>query len=70
MNRQPVASSSLLSVGYDKDANTLEIEFRSDGIYQYFNVPEDVYSGLLNAPSKGTYFHERIRGRYQYKRIG
>lgn len=69
MNRQPVQSSSLLSVGYDKDTNTLEIEFRSDGIYQYFNVPEDIYSGLLNAPSKGTYFHEFIRGRYRYKRI-
>jgi len=69
MERQSVQSSSLSSAGYDKNANILEIEFRSDGIYQYFNVPEDVYSGLLNAPSKGTYFHENIRGHYGYKRI-
>jgi hypothetical protein len=69
MERQPVQSSNLLSVGYDKNTNILEIEFRSGSIYQYFNVPESMYVELLNAASKGTYFHNHIRGHYMYKRI-
>jgi hypothetical protein len=30
MDRQPVASSSLVSVGYDKDSSVLEVEFATD----------------------------------------
>lgn len=48
---------------------TLEIEFHSGGVYQYFNVPESVYVGLLHAASKGSYFHEQIRDRYRYQRV-
>ena len=36
-------------------------EFRR---YKYFGVPPPVYEGLLNAPSKGRYFNQAIRGRY------
>ena len=69
MNRQPVQSSNIRSVGYDATAQTLEIEFHSGGIYHYFEVPESVHLGLLAAPSKGTYFHERIEDRYRYRRV-
>ena len=33
MERIPVESSNLASVGYDSDSLTLEIEFNSGGIY-------------------------------------
>ncbi len=69
MNRQPVQSSNLRSVGYESDTNTLEIEFNSGGIYQYFGVPESVYSGLMSASSKGSYFHENIKDKYETRRI-
>ncbi len=69
MNRQFVQSSNLKSVGYDRETNVLEIEFHSGGVYQYLNVPESVFKALLNAVSKGTYFHDNIKERYRYKRI-
>lgn len=69
MDRQPVQSSNLRSIGYDRNINTLEIEFHSGGIYQYFNVPESIYLALMKAVSKGTYFHDNIQQRYKYKRI-
>lgn len=70
MERIPVESSNLASVGYDSDSLTLEIEFNSGGIYQYFTVPQDVYHGLMSAGSKGSYFHQNIKlAGYPYQRI-
>ena len=68
MNREPVESSNLNSVGYDPSTKTLEIEFHSGGIYQYFDVPENTYSELISAPSKGKYFHKFIKNVYQYQK--
>ena len=42
MNRVPVQSSNLASVGYDSGNMVIEIEFHSGRIYQYFNVPMPV----------------------------
>ena len=47
MNRTPVSSSNLASVGYDPENRILEIEFHGGSIYQYFSVPESKYEGLI-----------------------
>ncbi len=70
MIRQPVESSSLRTVGYDKEAKVLEIEFAKGRVYRYFDVPESVYLGLISADSKGTYFQKNIRGRFRYRLTG
>ena len=70
MIRQPVASSDLRAVGYDAARQILEVEFHSGGIYQYFGVPGSTYSGLMQAGSKGRYFHAFIKGRYAYQKVG
>jgi hypothetical protein len=67
LDRIPVVSSNLQSVGFE--SNILEIEFKSGGIYQYLNVPAEIYQKLINAPSKGKYFHSNIKGRYEFIRI-
>lgn len=70
MNRTPVSSSNLVSVGYDPQQQILEIEFHSRSVYQYFNVPLHIYQGLMNASSHGTYFDRHIKkGGYRYRRI-
>ena len=69
MNREPVVSSNLVSVGYDPNSYTLEIELMDGRIYQYFDVPEQVYDELLNANSAGQYFHRQVRGVYNYARL-
>ena len=69
MQRTPVQSSNLASVGYDREKGILEVEFNNGRIYQYFGVPEAVYIGLMNAPSHGQFFHEHIRDVYPYQRI-
>jgi len=69
MIRQTVRSSNIHSIGYDIESKVLEIEFRTGGIYQYFNVPESIYNALISAPSHGSYFHRHIKGRYQWRKI-
>ena len=65
MEREYVVSSAIDSVGYDELSETLEIEFCSGGVYQYYDVPESVYEELMDAASIGSFFHEHIRGIYE-----
>ena len=43
MDRQSVSSSNIVSVGYDPTSETLEVEFQSGGVYQYYNVGQSTY---------------------------
>lgn len=71
MERSYVSSSNLASVGYDASLNTLEIQFKNGGIYQYFNVPESIYKGLMNASSHGSYFDAYVKkAGYSYTKVG
>ena len=67
MQRQPVESSMLRSAGYDAATSTLELEFTSGRVYQYFDVPQDVFDELLAADSKGRYFLAVIDHAYPYQ---
>lgn len=69
MQRTPVSSSNLASVGYDQANMTLEVEFRDGSLYQYFGVPAAVHQELLGAPSAGQYFSHHVRNNYQYSRL-
>jgi len=69
MDRIPVSSSNIRSIGYDFQSGTLEVEFYSGNIYQYFNVPEHLYQGLMNAASKGQFLNDYIRHSYRYQKV-
>jgi hypothetical protein len=66
VNRTPVKSSLLVSVGYDRDRLVLETELTSTKIYQYFDVPESVFLELMSADSLGTYYNTNIRKNYHW----
>ncbi len=65
MERIHVRSSMLDSVGYDETTGTLEVKYKSGGIYKYRNVPLEVYLGLMSAYSKGRYFNRYVKGKYR-----
>ena len=69
MDRTRVTSSNIAEIGYDEISKTLEILFRSGGLYQYFGVSTKEYSELMKANSHGRYFLSHIKGKYRYKRI-
>jgi KTSC domain len=63
MKRVAVVSSNLKSVGYDLRKKTLEVEFRTNSVYQYAKVPTDIYCGLMSADSHGRYLDSYIKKR-------
>jgi hypothetical protein len=67
MNRKPVVSSNIASIGYE--SGTLEVEFTSGHIYQYSGVPSHIHHSLLCAFSKGGYFSEFIKDKYPTTQI-
>ena len=69
MKREKVDSSNLASVGYDPSNLILEIEFNHGGVYQYFEVPREVYDQLMGADSHGKYFAKSIKNIYEFKRM-
>ena len=68
MDRETVASSTVISIGYEPSSSTLEVEFKS-GIYQYYNVPEPIYEQLMASDSKGKFMHAYIKPAYACSRV-
>ncbi|WP_367345996.1 KTSC domain-containing protein [Stenotrophomonas bentonitica] len=65
MHRESVDSSSIASVGYSPESETLEVEFVKNGdVYEYYNVPLFMYERLMEAPSIGIFFNAEIRNSY------
>ncbi|MFA5332573.1 MAG: KTSC domain-containing protein [Methanoregula sp.] len=69
VERQPVNSCILRSVGYDDSKKNMEIEFHSGLVYQYSGVPTKVYTDLMSSTSVGKFFTEKIRNRFRAKEV-
>ncbi len=73
MDREIVVSVSVRAVGYDKDTSTLEIEFCDSSIFQYSDVPEEIYKGFMDSLGLNLektdlqYFAKHIKGQYRQK---
>jgi hypothetical protein len=64
-----VDSSNVAEIGYDEESSTLQIEFKNGTIYQYFDVPVDLFDGLRTADSVGGYLAANIKGVYRYSKV-
>lgn len=61
MNRQPVKSSNIVSVGHDNSSLTLEIEYHTGKVWQYQPVTEHAYREMLKAESVTKFFNQNIK---------
>ena len=61
MERQPVKSTNVDSVGYNAEEKVLEVCFRSGGVYQYAGVQPEMYADLLAAESIGRFVSQVVR---------
>lgn len=69
MNRTPVESSNIAAIGYTENNETLEVEFKNGGVYQYFDVPKWVHAELMAAESKGQYLNRQVKGTYKFEKV-
>jgi KTSC domain len=70
MERVPVSSSSIATVGYDTESKVLEVEYQNGGIYQYAGVPPELHNQLMNSPSLGAFMNQQIRKLYSFSKVG
>jgi hypothetical protein len=62
-------SSVIRSHIYDPGTRELLIEFTTNRLYVYFDVPEAEVADFRAATSKGRYFNARIRDRYGFREL-
>ena len=62
-------SSVVSKMIYFPESQILRITYVSGTIYDYKNVPEDVYQEMKDAVSKGTYLNEHIKGNFDFEKI-
>jgi hypothetical protein len=72
MQRTPVQSSNIASVGFDD--GVMEVEFTNGRVYRYVGVPSDIYQrvmfGLDDDASVGKRFNKLIRqGGFLYEEV-
>jgi hypothetical protein len=69
MNRTIVGSPGIAQVGYEEGSETLEIEFVSGKIFQFYNVPLKLFNNLMESSQKELYYESNILVRFPYTRI-
>lgn len=70
MQRQPVVSSQLVSIGHDPETRTLEVEFHGGSVYRYHGVTAEAHDALMRADSIGRHFGKEVRGKYRFEKLG
>lgn len=61
VNMYWVNSSHVNAVGYDKETNRLYVEYADNEVYEYDNVPENMWEDLQRVDSKGSWLHWWIK---------
>ena len=71
MNLTEVQSSNIKSIGYSEDNEILGVVMKSTSniMYLYENVPIQTYVNFITSDSKGKYFLNEIKGKFQFKKI-
>jgi hypothetical protein len=69
VDREPVSSTHLRSVGYDEGTRTLEVEFQNGKVYEYRGVGSEVHAALVESGSPGRFFQESVRNKIAGVRV-
>ena len=62
-------SSVIASMQYNPESQTLRIIFVSGMVYDYVNVPPEIYAAMKRSGSKGTYLNQYIKGHFVFKKV-
>lgn len=60
-----VSSDAISAIGYDAETMRMRVRFTSGSAYSFCRVPAHVFESFMRSASKGSYYNNHIRGRYQ-----
>ena len=62
-------SSVVASFKYHAPSSTLRVTYVSGTVYDYKNVPEEIYTAMKTSFSKGTFLNQHIKGKFPFEKI-
>lgn len=62
-------SSNIKGGKYNINTKKLEITFNNGMVYEYEDVPHEIFTELNLAESQGKYFNTNIAKKYVYKKV-
>lgn len=62
-------SRAVEELGYDPASRSLRVHFRGGGIYDYLDVPTEVFTGLRTSAHPWTEWGEHIKETYEFRRV-
>jgi hypothetical protein len=65
-----VPSSVVAHFSYDPERSVLTVTITSGAVYEYQQIPVEVYEAMKGSFSKGTSLNTEIKPNYKYKKIG
>lgn len=68
-NMLRVKSSMMTDIDYDDERHELDITFVGGKTYRYLKVPSEIYDGLFDTDSKGAFFNEHIKDKFEYREV-
>ena len=66
-NKMP--SSVIAHIKYNAAAAILRVIFLSGAVYDYLQVPENIYQEMKIAKSKGDFLNRQIKGNYNFRKV-
>jgi hypothetical protein len=64
-----IKSTNLKNTKYDTELKSLVVEFNNGTIYEYENVPWEIFTKFRMAESQGSFFSKNIARVFKYKKV-
>ena len=62
-------TTDIRAIRYDAERRRLVVRFEGGGEDAFVGVPGEVHRSFVEAPSKGQFFAERVRGQFPYNKL-
>jgi hypothetical protein len=62
-------SSVVAAIKYDAGSATLTVIYISGLVYDYKNVPEEIYIAMKASISKGAFLNKYVKGKYEFSKV-
>lgn len=63
------SSSNISRFKWDRDTETLTVEFDGGRTYEYDGVPNEIVVAWMRSSSKGRYHAQNIKHEYNYREV-
>lgn len=64
-----VNSSTISEIGYDAASQVMTVKFKNGGVYEYLEVPKEIYDFVASAESVGKALNAEVKGVYEYRSL-